>query len=139
MLSKRSYTDAIQLRPVLPLPHRHADSVLPVPTSWRRVILLVASYFFYASWNWRFIPLLLSLTIIDYFCAQWIVRTEAAKRKLAMIISVAANLGFLGFFKYYNFLASNVAILADKPETRSISKSFCPWASAFIPSRASPT
>jgi alginate O-acetyltransferase complex protein AlgI len=86
------------------------------PKSWRRVILLVASYFFYMSWNWRFIPLLLSLTIIDYFCALWIVRTEGRKRKLAMIISVAANLGFLGFFKYYNFLASNVAILAGRPD-----------------------
>src|SRR6185369_261646 len=82
------------------------------PKSWRRILLLVASYFFYASWNWKFIPLLLTLTIIDYFCALWIVRTEAAKRKLAMIISVGANLGFLGFFKYYNFLASNVALLS---------------------------
>src|ERR1051326_8681704 len=86
------------------------------PKSWRRIILLFASYFFYMSWNWKFIPLLLSLTITDYFCALWIVRTEAAKRKMALIVSVAANLGFLGFFKYYDFLASNVALLAHKPE-----------------------
>src|SRR5215472_5870395 len=86
------------------------------PKSWRKLILLVASYFFYMSWNWKFIPLLLSLTIIDYFCALWIVRAAAAQRKLAMILSVAANLGFLGFFKYYNFLASNLAMLTDKPE-----------------------
>ena len=81
------------------------------PKRWRKLILLFASYFFYMSWNWKFIPLLLSLTIIDYFCAMWIVRTETAKRKLALILSVGANLGFLGFFKYYNFLASNVALL----------------------------
>jgi alginate O-acetyltransferase complex protein AlgI len=86
------------------------------PKSWRRILLLVASYFFYASWNWKFIPLLLSLTIIDYFCALWIVRTEAARRKLAMIISVGANLGFLGFFKYYNFLAGNVAMFTGQPD-----------------------
>ena len=86
------------------------------PTPWRRIILLVASYFFYMSWNWKFIPLLLTLTIIDFFCAKWIVRTEGPKRKLAMIVSVAANLGFLGFFKYYNFLANNVALLSDKPD-----------------------
>src|SRR5579871_1471557 len=85
------------------------------PKAWRRVILLVASYFFYASWNWKFIPLLLTLTMIDYFCALWIVRTEDAKRKVAMIISVGANLGFLGFFKYYNFLAGNLAMLAGEP------------------------
>jgi len=82
----------------------------------RRVLLLLASYLFYMSWNWRFIPLLLTLTIIDYFCALWIVRTEAGKRKLAMILSVAANLGFLGFFKYYNFLAANLAMFAGRPE-----------------------
>ena len=86
------------------------------PQSWRRIILLVASYFFYMSWNWKFIPLLLTLTVIDYFCALWIVRTEAAKRKLAMILSVGANLGFLGFFKYYNFLAGNLALVAGKPD-----------------------
>jgi alginate O-acetyltransferase complex protein AlgI len=88
----------------------------PSPTYWRRIIMLFASYFFYMSWNWKFIPLLLSLTIIDFFCALWIVRTEGPKRKLAMIISVAANLGFLGFFKYYNFLANNVAMLSGKPD-----------------------
>jgi len=101
------------------------------PRSWRRVILLVASYFFYASWNWRFIPLLLSLTVIDYFCALWIVRTEAAKRKLAMIISVGANLGFLGFFKYYNFLAANVALFADKPENTFFLKIVLPLGISF--------
>jgi len=101
------------------------------PRSWRRVILLVASYFFYASWNWRFIPLLLSLTVIDYFCALWIVRTEAAKRKLAMIISVGANLGFLGFFKYYNFLAANVALFADKPENAFFLKIVLPLGISF--------
>src|SRR5580692_6860994 len=86
------------------------------PKSWRRVILLIASYFFYMSWNWKFIPLLLTLTIIDFFCALWIVRTEGPRRRVAMISSVAANLGFLGFFKYYNFLANNVAVLTGKPD-----------------------
>ena len=86
------------------------------PERFRRLILLGASYFFYMSWNWKFIPLLLSLTIIDFFCAQWIVRTEGRRRKLAMIASVAANLGFLGFFKYYNFLAGNVASLIGQPD-----------------------
>ncbi|HEY3838594.1 MAG TPA: MBOAT family O-acyltransferase [Bryobacteraceae bacterium] len=101
------------------------------PRSWRRIILLVASYFFYGSWNWRFIPLLLSLTIIDYFCALWIVRAEAVKRKLAMTLSVAANLGFLGFFKYYNFLAGNVAMLAGQPEHAFFLKIVLPLGISF--------
>jgi D-alanyl-lipoteichoic acid acyltransferase DltB (MBOAT superfamily) len=101
------------------------------PKSWRRLVLLFASYFFYMSWNWRFIPLLLSLTIIDYFCALWIVRTEEAKRKLALILSVGANLGFLGFFKYYNFLAGNAAFLTGQPENAFYLKIVLPLGISF--------
>ena len=101
------------------------------PRGWRRPLLLLASYFFYASWNRRFIPLLLSLTIIDYFCALWIVRTEARKRKIALMISVGANLAFLGFFKYYNFLASNVALFSDRPENAFYLKIVLPLGISF--------
>ena len=80
------------------------------PKPWRRWILLIASYFFYMSWNWRFAPLLLSLTAIDYVAAIWMERVETPRRrKLFLILSLAANLGFLGFFKYYNFLAGMLA------------------------------
>ena len=74
-----------------------------------RLLLLVASYFFYASWNWRFTPLLLALTLIDYFAAQWIETKQGVRRHGALVISLAANLGFLGFFKYYNFAARTVS------------------------------
>ncbi len=85
------------------------------PPRGRRWILLAASYFFYASWNWRFIPLLLALTAIDYAAALWMVRLADNRRKLALVVSLAANIGFLGFFKYYNFFASNVAGLLGRP------------------------
>lgn len=81
------------------------------PRAWGRVILLAASYYFYASWNWKFIPLLLSLTVIDYVAAIWLEEKTGAKRHFAIAVSIAANLGFLGFFKYYNFAASNIASL----------------------------
>ena len=86
------------------------------PRAWRKYILLVASYFFYASWNWKFIPLLLSLTAIDYLAGMWIERAGARWKKPALLMSLAANLGFLGFFKYYNFLAALVAEIARRPE-----------------------
>ncbi|HXA66187.1 MAG TPA: MBOAT family protein [Bryobacteraceae bacterium] len=87
------------------------------PRSWRRVILLVASYFFYMSWIPKFILLLLALTVIDYTAARWIARTESLRsRKIALIVSLSANLGLLGFFKYYNFFAANIAHLLGKPE-----------------------
>jgi alginate O-acetyltransferase complex protein AlgI len=80
------------------------------PRALRRYILLAASYFFYASWNPKFIALLLTLTVTDYTCARWIERrSPGPQRKAALIISLCANLGFLAFFKYYNFLAINFA------------------------------
>src|SRR5258708_9143700 len=85
------------------------------PAAWRKWILLLASYFFYASWNPKFIPLLLALTAIDYSAAVWISRSSGARRKTALILSLCANLGFLGFFKYYNFLADMVATLVRMP------------------------
>jgi D-alanyl-lipoteichoic acid acyltransferase DltB (MBOAT superfamily) len=81
------------------------------PERYRHAILLLASYFFYASWNWRFVPLLAGLTVIDYCAAIWIEGSGGRRRKLALLLSLAANLGFLGFFKYYNFTASTVASL----------------------------
>lgn len=86
------------------------------PMSWRKPLLLIASYFFYLSWNPKFILLLLTLTVTDYVAALWIGRLEGPGRKTALVFGLAANLGFLGFFKYYNFAASNLAHLIGKPD-----------------------
>jgi alginate O-acetyltransferase complex protein AlgI len=84
----------------------------------RRIILLAASYFFYMSWIPKFILLLMTLTLIDCAAALWIARTGSARaRKLALIASLCANLGLLGFFKYYNFFAANLARLLHQPES----------------------
>jgi alginate O-acetyltransferase complex protein AlgI len=86
------------------------------PRSWRRVILLAASYFFYMSWNAKFVVLLLVLTATDYIAALWMARVPAGgRRKTWLIVGLCANLGFLGFFKYFNFLAGNVAMLLGRP------------------------
>jgi len=86
------------------------------PRSWRKYILLAASYFFYMSFIPKFILLLLSLTAIDYTAARWIARTRSPRsRKAALVASLAANLGLLGFFKYYNFFAANVAQVIHRP------------------------
>jgi len=86
------------------------------PRPARKWILLIASYFFYASWNWKFVPLLLSLTVIDYVSAIWMEKvTGSRQRKLFLIAALAANLGFLGFFKYYNFIGDMLAQALSKP------------------------
>src|SRR5262252_5053833 len=86
------------------------------PNGLRKYILLAASYFFYASWNYKFLALLLTLTVIDYTAGVWIERTLGRRsRKSVLIGSLSANLLFLGFFKYYNFLAGNIALLLGRP------------------------
>jgi alginate O-acetyltransferase complex protein AlgI len=86
------------------------------PRGLRKYILLAASYFFYMSFIPKFILLLLSLTVIDYTAARWIAWTRSPhSRKAALVISLAANLGLLGFFKYYNFFAANIAQVLHKP------------------------
>ncbi len=85
------------------------------PRPWRKFVLLAASYYFYASWNPKFIALLLTLTVIDYSAGLWISRAAPERKKFALILSLSANLGFLGFFKYYNFLAETVVQLLRMP------------------------
>lgn len=71
-------------------------------------LILVASYLFYGWWDWRFLFLVLFSTVVDYFIAIWINQSESSKqRKLLLFTSMAVNLGFLGFFKYYNFFLDN--------------------------------
>ena len=73
---------------------------------WRsqNVLLLVASYFFYGWWDWRFLSLLWISTVVDFYLARWISQAQSpAKRRLCLITSLVMNFGFLGFFKYFNF------------------------------------
>lgn len=80
------------------------------PRALHKYILLAASYVFYMAWNPVFVALLLTLTVVDYFAAIWMERVTSPRPKRAfLILSLAANLGFLGFFKYYNFLAGMIA------------------------------
>lgn len=75
----------------------------------RKLFLLVCSYYFYAYWDWRFCSLLLISTFIDYFVGQQLKKTETPRRrKLLLLISLACNLGMLGFFKYFNFFIDSM-------------------------------
>jgi D-alanyl-lipoteichoic acid acyltransferase DltB (MBOAT superfamily) len=75
---------------------------LPKPA--RRYLLLAASLFFYLAWIPRYIVILLLLITIDFFAALWIESREGTRRRGALILSLCANLGLLGWFKYANFL-----------------------------------
>jgi alginate O-acetyltransferase complex protein AlgI len=85
---------------------------LPLPWTAKKINLLVASYLFYAAWNPPFVILLWVSTVVDWYAAQGLVkaRREAA-RHAWMLLSVIANLGMLGYFKYGQFLLDNFVTL----------------------------
>tara|TARA_R110002033_G_scaffold143840_2_gene181936 strand:+ start:7024 stop:8460 length:1437 start_codon:yes stop_codon:yes gene_type:complete len=67
-------------------------------------LLLVASYIFYGWWDWRFLGLIIFSSFIDYSIGVYLSKTDnEKKRRLLVLTSLLINLGFLGFFKYYNF------------------------------------
>lgn len=78
----------------------------------RILFLTFSSYFFYATWNWKFSFLIMLSTIIDYFLGLKIYNSKNLKqRKLFLFLSILANLTVLGFFKYFNFFVDNISWL----------------------------
>lgn len=71
-------------------------------------LVLLASYFFYACWDYRFLFLLIFTTVLDYFSGIKIAEsTSIRNKKICFWFSIIINLSFLGFFKYYNFFADS--------------------------------
>jgi D-alanyl-lipoteichoic acid acyltransferase DltB (MBOAT superfamily) len=74
----------------------------------QNALLLIASYVFYAWWDWRFLGLMVFSSLLDYIIALRLgVITDKKTRKLYLWLSIGINLGMLGFFKYFNFFAEN--------------------------------
>ncbi len=74
----------------------------------QNVFLIIASYFFYGWWDWRFLSLIIFSSLVDYFVGLGLEKDFSQKRrKLLLIISLLVNLGFLGFFKYFNFFVDS--------------------------------
>lgn len=87
-------------------------------------LLLVASYFFYGCWDWRFLSLIALSTAVDFTVARGLDRSEDPRRRKALLfVSMAINLGVLGFFKYFDFFVGSAEALArtcgfDPPNLR---------------------
>ncbi|MEY3499093.1 MAG: hypothetical protein RL308_762 [Bacteroidota bacterium] len=72
----------------------------------QNIILILASYYFYSCWDWRFLFLLVFSTFLDYYTAIKIEKSEkTTTRKIWFWLSITINLGLLGIFKYYDFFA----------------------------------
>jgi alginate O-acetyltransferase complex protein AlgI len=80
----------------------------PLPWRAKKVNLLLASYLFYAAWNPPFVVLLWLSTGLDWWAARRIHATDAPGRRRAyLLVSMAGNLGLLGYFKYGGFVLEN--------------------------------
>lgn len=91
-------------------------------TKRQNYILLGASYFFYACWDYRFLALLMFSTFLDYFTGIKIHQASTkAHRKRWLLISIFINLSFLGFFKYYNFFIDSFTSLFRDSTISSVS------------------
>ena len=74
----------------------------------QNALLVVASYVFYGWWDWRFLSLIVFSSLVDYTIGLQLNHTaQPSKRKLLLWSSILVNLGFLGFFKYYNFFVDS--------------------------------
>jgi len=80
----------------------------------QNLLLLVASYFFYALWDYRFLSLIVISSFTDFIIGLKLHKTKDNKlRKLLLIISLTVNLGFLLVFKYYNFFIDSFSDLVS--------------------------
>jgi len=78
----------------------------------RKYLLLLASYAFYAGWDWRFLGLIWLSTVVDYIAGLKLAQeTRPGARKQWLALSLFVNLGMLAFFKYCNFFADSLADL----------------------------
>ena len=98
--SPRFFVFLLAVLVVLAIPFRH---------EFKKRILFVASCSFYAAWDYRYLTLLLLVSVIDYYCAARIAETDDQRKRLRWVtFSVASNLAILGYFKYFNFFVGNL-------------------------------
>lgn len=94
-----------------------------LPHRFRRLLLLVSSYFFYGYWEPKYLIIILGSTIIDFTLGKLIFQSGTKKRKrLYLYLSLFSNLSVLFFFKYFNFFLNNISPviqLADEGYTFS--------------------
>lgn len=88
----------------------------------QNILLLIAGYFFYSWWSWKFLLLFIGTSLIDFYAAQKIEKaTDAKQRKFFLILSLTGNLSVLLFFKYYNFFVTEFAnLFGANPESLTL-------------------
>lgn len=86
-----------------------------LPRRLRQPWLLGACYLFYGLFDWRFLGLLMFTTVVDYNVGKWLEHfSETRQRQRLLALSIAVNLGVLGFFKYANFFVDQATGLLHR-------------------------
>lgn len=86
-----------------------------IPSRFRWMFLLAASYYFYMSWEIRYVLLILLTTTVDYTVARLMVlQTKRRNRLLLLWTSLTVNLGLLFFFKYFNFISDSIQLIFNQ-------------------------
>jgi len=81
----------------------------------RNLLILLASYVFYGSWNYKLLALIWVSTLLDYLVGLALGKTSSRPaRRWLLLASLAGNLSILGFFKYYNFFAESLQALGER-------------------------
>ncbi len=79
----------------------------------QNALIVLASYFFYGWWDFRFCALMLLASLLDYGIGLGLNRAQnPGTRRLILTLGLAGNIGMLGFFKYFNFFAENFRVMA---------------------------
>lgn len=87
--------------------------LLPTLVS-RKLFLLLASYTFYAAWDYRFLALITGCTLVNYYLGVLLANSKKRQARLwTLIVAVVANMGVLGVFKYFNFFADTLYALGS--------------------------
>src|SRR3954468_18846412 len=97
-----------------------------VPYHIGKLVLLLASYYFYMRWDPRFAILIFASTVLDYVLGIAIATGSPAKKPRLLLLSIVANLSILGFFKYYNFFVSSFAALSGVSDQSVVLKIVLP-------------
>ncbi|MBQ8165373.1 MAG: MBOAT family protein [Clostridia bacterium] len=85
-----------------------------IPNRFRWILLLIASYYFYMSWNVKYVFLIVITTLISYGTALILERASSKKiKKLCIVAALVVSLGILFVFKYFNFFMDSVAAVAS--------------------------
>lgn len=77
------------------------------PQAWK-LFMLGASYVFYGAWDWRFLGLIIGSSLINALVAKAMEPRDGAARRAWLVVGLAANLGTLGYFKYYEFFSESL-------------------------------